>query len=328
LIIKRLIVFSVNCKFCGKEFLTTSKLYKYCPEHDSNSAYYEQRIIERKKENDKKYKDQPDIPICKICGFKSTVLVQHITCAHKMTTKEYMEKFNVGKDTIYHQSYRDNVVNHGKGKEMVCGECGTEFVREHSRQKYCCAECSESANQRTKKTKNPKEKTPRGRRVKCRQCKKKFVTNKTAHVYFCKPACRDKWRYELKRNKTTHQHTCKFCKNEFESTYAVKPFCSNACKRKYNRELYRKRSIKDSIKRHGNNPEMPECKICGFKGPSLKLHIKTHDISVATYCRRYKVNEKDLSYKPTNEKSSRNLKKLFQKAYEKYRDSQHAESQT
>ena len=60
---------------------------------------------ERVKKSIEKYKDKPEVPECLICGYRGNNLTPHIAKAHKITTKEYKEKFNVDASKIYSTKY-------------------------------------------------------------------------------------------------------------------------------------------------------------------------------------------------------------------------------
>lgn len=63
------------------------------------------RLREKKREeNNIKYANVPDIPTCKLCGWKSTNLQSHLT-THHLTVQQYRDQYNTTNADIFHASY-------------------------------------------------------------------------------------------------------------------------------------------------------------------------------------------------------------------------------
>lgn len=93
-----------RCKWCNEKIKS------------KNPGNFCNRGCKNKYDSYEKYKDIPDIPYCRICGLKGKTLIAHVNRTHNMSLKEYMEKFNLSKKDVHHESYLDNI------SERVSGE--------------------------------------------------------------------------------------------------------------------------------------------------------------------------------------------------------------
>jgi G:T-mismatch repair DNA endonuclease (very short patch repair protein)/endogenous inhibitor of DNA gyrase (YacG/DUF329 family) len=107
----------IKCENCGKKFTTNRKnamaCSRKCISDLQNAKIREQRRIE----NEEKYKDIDDIPVCKICGWKARSIQQHVVQQHRMPLEEYKEKFNVTDEDIFHSSYIEFFSERVKGNK-------------------------------------------------------------------------------------------------------------------------------------------------------------------------------------------------------------------
>lgn len=96
----------LTCIICQKTFYSNRKNAECCSRKcttvNANLKIREQRRIE----NNKKYEHVSDIPTCKICGWKSRSLQNHLTC-HNMTIAEYKLKYNATSSDIFHSSFTE-----------------------------------------------------------------------------------------------------------------------------------------------------------------------------------------------------------------------------
>lgn len=104
------------CMVCGKDISHLGPYVKICSEEcrKVNDKRNEQEYIEK---HNKKYEKFPDIPVCKICGWKSTSLHTHVL-KHKLTLEEYKKKFNIiDNKEIFHKSYTENQRKNWSGEK-------------------------------------------------------------------------------------------------------------------------------------------------------------------------------------------------------------------
>lgn len=94
----------VKCVVCDCEFETSDVRKKACSlecrRAVSNLKIREQRRID----NNEKFKNVLDIPTCKICGWKSNTLQQHLV-THNLTVSQYKEQYQADNSDIFHSSY-------------------------------------------------------------------------------------------------------------------------------------------------------------------------------------------------------------------------------
>jgi len=98
----------MKCKNCSKEFKPMRESNVFC----CKSCRVSYNSMVKQKE---KFKGIDDIPVCKICGWPSTALHSHISQTHKITIREYKDKYNLSKEDIYHSSYLKNLSDKCKG---------------------------------------------------------------------------------------------------------------------------------------------------------------------------------------------------------------------
>ena len=94
-----------NCLWCGKEYDSSRQVPGTCSPACRIKNGNKQASDRRREVNNEKYRDVHDIPICKICGWKSRSLQAHIQNFHGMTLAEYKQQFSVLTSDIFHSSY-------------------------------------------------------------------------------------------------------------------------------------------------------------------------------------------------------------------------------
>lgn len=104
-----------KCKVCEGEFETNDVRQVSCSVKCrlavSNLKIREQRRVD----NNKKYEQVLDIPTCKICGWKSISLQNHLK-THNLTVQRYREQYNVTTEEIFHSSYTKQKSDRIKGE--------------------------------------------------------------------------------------------------------------------------------------------------------------------------------------------------------------------
>lgn len=310
-------------KDCGKLFRTDNTIVTYCSLDCQNNAFQKALQKASKQRNDNLYKDVQDIPVCKICGFKSPSLIQHIRKIHNMSQKKYMRVYKAKRKDIYHHSYTDNVQEKGKGDKAICKYCNAEFTKLSPYQVYCSDGCRKLGLVKSKKEVDRRlyllekegKHTPGPRREKtCKQCGKTYNT-KHPHSHYCTKRCRNKWYYENNRKPKQIKKIkyCKQCNKEITNPHKIL-FCSPKCRKIANEKKDLKHAIRESIKKYEGVKDIPVCKICGYMGKMLNQHIvKYHKLSTAEYCRIHDVEEKSLVYVGKRERHSKAIKKIFDK---------------
>lgn len=103
--------YSRECKMCGNSFETNNVKKLTCSDDCGrqlqayNMEQANLRVREKRREdNNKKYEHILDIPSCRICGWKSTSLQNHLK-THKLTVQQYKEQYQVANEEIFHSSY-------------------------------------------------------------------------------------------------------------------------------------------------------------------------------------------------------------------------------
>lgn len=98
------LLIKVVCRVCDTEFDTTDIRKQACSvkcrQAVSNLKIREQRRIS----NNKKFNNIKDIPTCKICGWKSMSLQNHLT-THNLTVQQYKDHHNALNEDIFHSSF-------------------------------------------------------------------------------------------------------------------------------------------------------------------------------------------------------------------------------
>lgn len=119
------------------------------------------------------------------------------------------------------------------GTMAVCKNCGKEFQRKASAQKYCSRDC---ANRRGLED-------GKGTKAVCPICGKEFK-RKIVHQKFCGKKCAGKSVAERAKenraaqSKHTKTRTCKFCGKELEASAGWQQYCSEACKKEAAKSAY------------------------------------------------------------------------------------------
>lgn len=319
-------------KDCGITFRTDLKLVLYCSEKCYDASLLADMRVKTLAESIERYKDDPDIPTCKICGFRSPNLIQHIFEVHGLRQKTYMRKYKAKIHDLYSKEYREKVPTHGNGDKAICKNCDTVFEKSSPNQVYCCEECFVAKTKEGKRLRDairwPRRKAglinaEAGRKLVCKQCEKEYITH-APHSTFCSKKCRNRWFYEKKKKDYTKR--CKKCDGEMK-THTHKRYCSKKCKDAVLRERNLKTAIAKSLKKYKDVEGIPVCKICGLKGQRLHYHIKAyHDMTTEQYCTEYSVKEKELTYAPLHEANRIKNKQIFERKYKEYMERTRAEA--
>ena len=299
--------FIVKCKNedCGIIFKTDNKSIVYCSPECAKEIANKKEFEKAKKRNDKKYGDIPDIPTCKICGYKSPVLIQHLSEIHNIKQKTYLRKYKAKLKDIYHSSYTDEVKVRGKGIMANCKECGKEFEKITPRKDFCSDECNKKHNKRKTRENNTPLTEPR----KCRQCGKEYMP-KSGHTAYCSAKCRNRWFYEKKKKGKTK--SCRECGKEM-SPHTKSSYCGLPCKKTAQKKRNLEKLIRESKEKYKDKPEIPTCNECGFRGALLARHITAfHNMTLKQYCKKYNVTTKDLEAPWLRKNNSKINKKLFE----------------
>jgi len=248
-----------KCKYreCQQLFRTKVEIIEYCSNECAEKETKAKKLEAKQKINEEKFKDIEDILECKICGFKSTILHYHIRHNHGMTAKQYMRKFKVGKEAIYHSSY-------------------TEKAREY-------------------RTNTPIAKKGPLKPVlgikRCKQCNRKMKDKKMNKV-FCSTKCRDKWNYNKKKTPSPELKVkCKNCEEIFITNRSRQKFCCIKCKDVYRKRVKHKKIFETERK---DIADILVCKECGVKTYNLTTHLRVHKITKDEYCKKYNIDKKDL----------------------------------
>jgi len=103
-----------KCKICGKELNNLKFSFRHFKQ--KHNITLEEYLIkynidyktknQRKIEKQNNFKNNKEFVECKICGFKAQQLTSHITKIHKITIKEYKEKY---KSEIYSNKLKNNL---------------------------------------------------------------------------------------------------------------------------------------------------------------------------------------------------------------------------
>ena len=128
-------------KECGITFRTDNINVLYCSEACYDATMLAKIRAAALADSLERYKDDPDIPTCKICGFKSPNLIQHIFDVHGLRQKTYMRKYKAKIKDLYSKEYREKVPTHGRGDKANCKNCGDEFAKSSPNQVYCSEKC-------------------------------------------------------------------------------------------------------------------------------------------------------------------------------------------
>lgn len=302
----------VKCrnKDCGIIFKTDNPKIAYCSENCKQDNLQKRVRLKQIKLSIEKYKDIPDIPTCKLCGFKSTSLIQHLSETHNITQKTYMRKHKAKLKDIYHHTYTEDVKTRGKGFMTTCKICKTEFEKITPRRSLCSDECRKENNRRRQKSMEKK-----GTKLKCRQCNTAFIAKSHSSLY-CSTQCRNRWYYEQKRKDEVKQ--CAHCKKSM-SIHTYGKYCSTKCKSIVNRKRTLLKQIAINNERFKDMPDVPTCKICGFKALTIFKHIKIHhNLSTDQYCAKFNVGDDAIRHPDISKKIRRKVKLKFDKTIQKH----------
>lgn len=297
---------SPHIKFCSnkcRKIYTTKKIH-----HKNNLKQYE------------KHKHTPDIPTCKICGFKSTSLIKHITVLHNMSQKTYMRKYKTKIKDIYHSSLREAVPTHGNGEIANCKNCGKEFIKESPNQVHCSVECREQFKTKIKVYRErTKTEVPIDSIRPCKQCNKPYKPKPNSrNSKFCSKKCRNRSYIEKRPGVKDKIRKCVGCGKEIKRSTTSR-YCSESCKKSIAKQKALNIQKKKNDEKYKNIPNIPTCKICGIKLEALGRHISTqHNITVNEYCKKFNVVRETLTYKPIRDRCKVNGHLLFNKRMAEY----------
>lgn len=91
------------CEVCGNNFTPkTKKVTIYCSIKCRQAGSNEKIRLQNQEKFLLEHGNDPDMPICKECGWKAFDLITHITKFHKMPMKEYYSKHNCGVESVFH----------------------------------------------------------------------------------------------------------------------------------------------------------------------------------------------------------------------------------
>lgn len=107
----------IECENCSKKFITNRKNARACSRKCISDLENAKLSEIRRLKNEEKYKDIPDIPICKICGWKSRSIQQHVVQFHNISLDEYKQQYNVINEDIFHSSYIEFFSDRIKGEK-------------------------------------------------------------------------------------------------------------------------------------------------------------------------------------------------------------------
>ena len=313
-----------RCKYkpCNRLFKTDSDHIVHCSPKCTKASLKEKMRAFAVRRSKWKYKDIPDIPTCKICGFQALRLTAHLKHVHGMKDNHYRRKYKAKKSDIYHSSYIEGVTTLNESKAKVCKVCEEEFEQKTTRQECCSKECSAELHRITSKfamreySKRKKEGTTHQTKTGvCKECGTEF-TYTTGRQVFCKVKCRNKWFNKKKlEGKVRRKRNCAECGKEFE-VKRNEHSCSKKCRNKLSRKFKLIRRVEKSIEKHKDNPDIPTCKVCGFRTESLPQHLPIHKMTTEQYCKKYNVKKEDLVYAPLAEKRKEVGRKVAQRMYE------------
>lgn len=249
--------FLIQCAECGVDVLTDHKNLKYCSKKCSNKRKSRAEAKKKYKENTEKYKDVPDIPTCKICGFKSKNLIPHLKKIHNISAKTYTLRYK-DKNIIHQEAvYKKN-----------CAWCGTPFETYKKTKVYCSDECAYEEKKRYNKELHKRKKDP--------NYAPKVIEKKPKEEKYCAQC-----------GKKLHNRSLKYCDAACKRKYHRQD--------PSHKEKRLKLLVEKSIEKYKNDPDAPTCKICGFKGEHLTQHLKHyHNMTTSEYKKKYGLETKDI----------------------------------
>lgn len=159
------------CPVCGKEFLANRADNIYC----SNKCV--QKNFQAKRRVVKHFKK-----ICPVCGkefITSNNTVKY--CSDDCRNVIYKDYQKIYRENIKRRKLRREH-NLPEKEKCICLECGKEFFKSRSSQKYCSYECKEKHNYKTRNM--PKNKI-------CGICGKSFQPS-NYYKYYCSDECKVK----------------------------------------------------------------------------------------------------------------------------------------
>lgn len=109
-----------TCEVCGTKFTPlTAKLGIYCSQKCRQVGSNEKTRLKNQEEFLKQHGDDPDMPICKVCGWKAFDLTTHITKFHKIPMKDYYSQYNCDATSILHRERREDRRDRKLGSKNV-----------------------------------------------------------------------------------------------------------------------------------------------------------------------------------------------------------------
>lgn len=306
---------------CNIIFKSDVKSVEYCSEACAKHTLRKRILAEKKARNDELHKNTADIPTCKICGFKSVSLIQHINLVHRLKQKKYMRMFKAKLTDIYHHSYTSQVQEKGRGDITTCKLCGNEFVKTSPNQLYCPDTCTEAGWKASKAAREKElhqlekegKHTPSPTRDHtCKNCGKEY-TSKHPHSKYCSRKCRDN--YYGKRRHTPKTTNCVQCNKEIPGR---RKYCGYICRDKAKKAKDLAKDIQASKEKYGDRTDLPTCKVCGYKGKRINYHIEKYHMSVENYCKKFDIEPKTLTWEKKRKADSIRHKKRLEEGVKKH----------
>lgn len=119
----------IACAICGKLFTPRSKKDMYCSVDCRKQAMYRKNVERKRLESIEQYKDNPNAKTCLLCGAMAMDLTPHITLGHKMTVKEYCEKFECKPEDLISKEAN---ANRSKGQKNSTNPNRKRFTSENN----------------------------------------------------------------------------------------------------------------------------------------------------------------------------------------------------
>lgn len=119
----------IACAICGKLFTPRSKKDMYCSVDCRKQAMYRKNVERKRLESIEQYKDNPNAKTCLLCGAMAMDLTPHITLGHKITVKEYCEKFECKPEDLISKEAN---ANRSKGQKNSTNPNRKRFTSENN----------------------------------------------------------------------------------------------------------------------------------------------------------------------------------------------------
>jgi len=221
-----------NCVVCGTEFYGSPRSITCSAECSYQSKLERARL-------GLYLKDRPPKP-CETCG----TIFKPKTLSHRFCGRKCWES------------------NPRKPPQIVaCLQCGSDYTKIKSHQKYCSPDCFEEARkERAQRTNWKVRGVPEKKVVKCKSCNFHFEQKHSRHVY-CSASCNSDAQRERGRlatqNSPIRPKKCLHCKGEFKprTRKSMAKFCSHKCRGGY-QVAKRQEKINELEKEQKNQVEL------------------------------------------------------------------------